>query len=182
MKFKYNFFLFSFLSITFLTISSYPQQMKSKIKTKMMKEQITKAVCVIHPTKGHKAHGLIIFSKVENGIKVVANIQGLKPGKHGFHIHEYGDCDIGNPNEPFSFVGGHFNPTKQPHGNHAGDFPVLFSNNGISKMIFFTNKFDLDDIIGKSVVIHQNPDDYRTDPSGNSGKRLGCGIISMYGF
>jgi len=138
-------------------------------------------------------NGFVAFKSVKNGVEVMVNVSGLpdyKPaqgsespiGPHGFHIHEYGDCDIGNPNEPFSFVGGHFNPTKQPHGNHAGDFPVLFSNNGISKMIFFTNKFDLDDIIGKSVVIHQNPDDYRTDPSGNSGKRLGCGIISMYGF
>jgi len=64
-----------------------------------------------------------------------------------------------------------------PHGNHAGDFPVLFSNNGVARMCFFTNKFKVADIIGKAVVIHQNPDDYRTQPAGDSGKRLACGVI-----
>ena len=67
--------------------------------------------------------------------------------------------------------------TNQPHGNHAGDFPVLFSNNGVARMCFFTNKFKVADIIGKAVVIHQSPDDYRTQPAGDAGKRLACGVI-----
>ncbi len=64
-----------------------------------------------------------------------------------------------------------------PHGNHAGDFPVLFSNDGYAEMTFFTNRFKPWEVIGKSVIIHQNPDDYRSQPSGNSGKRLACGVI-----
>jgi Cu-Zn family superoxide dismutase len=84
---------------------------------------------------------------------------------------------VGDPANPFESADGHWNPTNQPHGNHAGDFPVLFSNNGYSKMCFFTDKFHVHDIIGRSVIIHQNPDDYRTPPSGNSGKMLGCGVI-----
>ncbi|HOJ08962.1 MAG TPA: superoxide dismutase family protein, partial [Clostridiales bacterium] len=94
-----------------------------------------------------------------------------------FHIHQFGDCQVGNPSEPFKASGEHWNPTNQPHGNHAGDFPVLFSNNGYARMCFFTNKFKASDVVGKSVIIHENPDDYRTQPAGASGKRIGCGVI-----
>lgn len=73
--------------------------------------------------------------------------------------------------------GGHWNPTGAPHGNHAGDFPVLFSNHGKAQMCFLTDKFPVADIIGKAVVIHENPDDYRTQPAGSSGRRIACGII-----
>lgn len=66
-----------------------------------------------------------------------------------------------------------------PHGNHAGDFPVLFSNNGRAFMCFFTDRFRVRDIVGKAVIIHQNPDDYRSQPSGNAGKRLACGVIRL---
>jgi superoxide dismutase, Cu-Zn family len=72
-----------------------------------------------------------------------------------------------------------YNPLfiNQPHGNHVGDFPVLFSNYGYAYMCFFTDKFKVADIIGKLVVIHENSDDYRTQPAGNSGKKLACGVI-----
>jgi len=98
-------------------------------------------------------------------------------GPHGFHIHEFGDCQIGDPADPFQAVGGHWNPTNQPHGNHAGDFPVLFSNQGRANMCFFTNAFKPEQVINKAIIIHQNPDDYRTQPAGDAGKRLACGII-----
>ncbi len=122
------------------------------------------------------------------GTQVCIEVTGLPPyrpasngnapiGPLGFHIHECGNCDIGDPQDPFQQAGGHWNPTHQPHGNHAGDFPVLFSNNGYAHMCFYTNKFRPRDVVGKSIIIHQNPDDYRTQPSGNSGKRLACGVI-----
>jgi len=95
----------------------------------------------------------------------------------GFHIHEYGICEITDPMDPFSSAGGHYNPTDQPHGNHAGDLPVLFSNDGYARMSVFTSKFKPRDIIGRSIIIHQNPDDYRSQPAGNAGKRIGCGLI-----
>lgn len=69
-----------------------------------------------------------------------------------------------------------------PHGNHAGDFPVLFSNNGYARMSFFTDKFRVRDIIGRSVMIHENPDDYRSQPPGDSGKRIACGVIEAGPF
>ncbi|HHT62108.1 MAG: superoxide dismutase family protein [Bacillota bacterium] len=132
--------------------------------------------------------GIVYLRDVPGGAEVYANITGLPPyrpaqgdsppvGPHGFHIHERGDCSVGDPNDPFQGAGGHWNPTNQPHGNHAGDFPVLFSNNGNAWMIFFTDKFNVKDTLGKAIIIHENPDDYRTQPAGAAGKRLACGII-----
>lgn len=132
--------------------------------------------------------GTVTFMKVSNSVRVCANITGLprfqpaspntpQIGPHGFHIHQNGNCTVGDPANPFMAAGEHWNPDNQPHGNHAGDFPVLFSNNGIASMCFLTNRFRISDIIGKSIIIHQGPDDYKTQPAGNSGKRLACGII-----
>lgn len=132
--------------------------------------------------------GRVLFEEFSYGVVISVEVCGLpryqpaqggqQPvGPHGFHLHENGDCEIGDPQNPFSGAGGHWNPTNQPHGNHVGDFPVLFSNHGVAKMSFFSDKFRVQDIIGRSLIIHQNPDDYRTEPAGNSGKRLACGII-----
>ena len=146
---------------------------------------------VAHITGGPLApsiKGTVTFTQVRGGTEVFVEVNGLPPyrpavdgnpqiGPHGFHIHQNGTCAIGNPAEPFKPAGGHWNPTNQPHGNHAGDFPVLFSNNGYSKMTFFTNKFNVAQVIGKSVIIHESPDDYRTQPAGASGKMLACGVI-----
>ncbi|SHH90039.1 Copper/zinc superoxide dismutase (SODC) [Clostridium grantii DSM 8605] len=77
-------------------------------------------------------------------------------------------------------AGGHWNPKNQPHGNHAGDLPVLFSNNGVAIMSFFTDKFKVAGIINKAIIIHESPDDYTSQPSGNAGKRLACGLIQGF--
>jgi len=133
-------------------------------------------------------YGTVTFEDVPGGTMVFANFVGLpqyKPptgnqppiGPHGFHIHEHGNCRIGDPQDPFLAAGGHWNPHNQPHGNHAGDLPVLFSNNRRARMCFFTDKFKPHQVVGKSIVIHQNPDDYRSQPAGNAGKRLACGVI-----
>jgi len=135
--------------------------------------------------------GNVTFRDIPGGTMVCADITGLpeyqpaKDGKspvgpHGFHIHGKGDCSVGDPQNPFMAAGEHWNPYNQPHGNHAGDFPVLFSNHGRAYMCFFTDKFKVADVIGKSIVIHENPDDYRTQPAGNSGKKLACGVILQY--
>jgi len=135
-------------------------------------------------------NGYVIFRDVPGGCEVCTEVWGLPPykpakngkppvGPHGFHIHEFGNCEAGDPSSPFKKAGEHWNPTKQPHGNHAGDFPVLFSNNGYARMCFFTNKFKVKDVVGKSVIIHESPDDYRTQPAGAAGRRLACGVIRM---
>lgn len=139
----------------------------------------------------HNIRGVVRFYDVPGGTQVFVQMRGLplykaaqgdNPpiGPHGFHIHENGSCLVGNPDNPFQAAGDHWNPDNQPHGNHAGDFPVLFSNNGYARMCFFTNRFKPENVIGKSVIIHQNPDDYRSQPAGNSGKRLACGVIELY--
>lgn len=135
--------------------------------------------------------GTVMFKNVKGGTEVSVEINGLplyqpaKDGKapigpFGFHIHTLGNCSEGSPNDPFSSTSGHWNPTNQPHGNHAGDFPVLFSNDGYNKMTFFTNKFKVQDVIGKSIIIHENPDDYKSQPAGNSGKKIACGVIKRF--
>ena len=133
--------------------------------------------------------GIVRFKPYRDGTMVEVKINGLPGykkgedgespiGPFGFHIHNSGSCAIGDSSNPFLGAGSHYNPDKQPHGNHAGDLPVLFSNHGTAIMNFFTDKFQVNDVIGKAVVIHQNPDDYRTEPAGNSGKRIACGLIT----
>lgn len=134
-----------------------------------------------------KVHGTVKFLKISDGTWVEAEVFGLpdfseatesRPqiGPFAFHIHEFDTCGALHTDTPFEGAGGHWNPDGEPHGNHAGDFPVLFSNGGTAKMLFFTDRFFPEDIIGRSVVIHQSPDDYMTQPA-MGGKRIACGAI-----
>ena len=109
-----------------------------------------------------------------NGVLIQSQIFGL-PGKNNYyamHIHEKGDCT-----PPFNDTGMHYNPTNEPHPFHAGDLAPILSNHGYAYSVMFTTRFDIDDIIGRSVIIHINPDDFTTQPSGNSGDKIGCGVI-----
>lgn len=136
--------------------------------------------------------GYVRFQKVYGGVVVCASVWGLPEyepangkdepiGPFGFHIHKGETCTIGDPNDPFQAAEGHYNPENVPHGNHPGDFPVLIASDGYAQMCFFTNKFTIEEVLGKAMIIHQNPDDYRSQPAGNAGKRLACGIIKpMY--
>lgn len=132
--------------------------------------------------------GWVWITPAPGGSWVNVKVSGLPPyqpgnppiGPHGFHIHENGNCVVGDPQDPFQAAGGHWNPTNQPHGNHAGDLPNLFSNNGVADMRVYTNRFRPRQVIGKSVIIHMHPDDFRSQPSGASGPRLACGVIGVY--
>ena len=132
--------------------------------------------------------GTVTFRDVQGGTKVTVEIWGLpryQPagdgkqavGPHAFQLHENGNCRVGDPGNPFMAAGGQWNPGDQPQGNRAGDFPVLFSNRGFAFMSFFTDKLSVADVIGKAVVIHEGPDDYRMQTTGNSGRRLACGMV-----
>lgn len=114
---------------------------------------------------------------------VTADIYGLPTGEtgcdsgvFGFHIHEGEDCGS-NGQEPFSNTKGHYNPGDCPHPYHAGDLPPLFENDGYAYMSFLTNRFTATEIIGRTVVIHLKPDDFHSQPSGNSGEKIACGVI-----
>ncbi len=164
--------------------------MANVLRCKKRKRSIVKAYVHGGPV-APEINGVVYFFPYKDGSLVYAKLKGLPPympaqngespiGPHGFHIHEFGICAIGDPADPFLAAGGHWNPTNQPHGNHAGDFPVVFSNNGKAKMKFYTNRFRPSEVVDRSVMIHINPDDYRTQPSGNSGKRAACGVIKRY--
>ncbi|MDR3645647.1 MAG: superoxide dismutase family protein [Clostridia bacterium] len=132
--------------------------------------------------------GTVQFFDAPGGTVVRADVCGLPPykpapqggqpiGPFGFHIHEGPICGLGDGRNAFMGAAGHYNPKGQPHGNHAGDLPVLFSNNGCAHMIVYTSQFKPSHVVGHTVIIHQNPDDFRTQPAGNSGARIGCGVI-----
>jgi Cu-Zn family superoxide dismutase len=134
---------------------------------------------------GSQVGGTILFSPQGSGLRVVARVTGLKPGQeHGFHIHEKGDCSAPDAMS----AGGHFNPTAQPHGpqgmpHHGGDMPSLKADAmGHAEATFTVEGVSLtgptDGVIGKAVVVHAMPDDYKTQPTGNSGGRIACGVIA----
>lgn len=145
----------------------------------------TKAICILDPTKGNLVTGVVRFENVTGGVRIVASIDGLTPGKHGINIHEYGDVSAPDG----ASTGRHFNPTHKEHGGpdhlerHAGDLGnVVADQTGhadyerIDSIIKLTGP---DTIIGRSVVIHALPDDYKTQPTGNSGGRVACGVIAV---
>lgn len=130
-----------------------------------------------------KIQGSVDFAELDNGVLVIADINGLPTQGDkcscrvfGFHIHE-GDSCTGTKNDPFANTKAHFNPSNCPHPCHAGDMPPLFGNSGRAWLAFLTDRFTVSDIIGKTVVIHSGPDDFVTQPSGNSGEKIACGVI-----
>ncbi len=91
---------------------------------------------------------------------------------YALHIHENGNCTL-----PFDKTGNHYNPNNLPHPQHAGDLPPLLGNQGYAYSVFYTDRFKLPDILGRSLIIHSAADDFTTQPSGNAGVKIGCGII-----
>ena len=118
-----------------------------------------------------KSNGILITAEIFN-LPIIDNVNQI----YGFHIHEGNEC-TGNQEDYFKNAASHFSKVESPHPYHSGDMPPLFGNNGYAYLSFFTNKFTLNDIIGKVVIVHSHPDDFHTDPSGNSGEKIACGKI-----
>jgi Cu-Zn family superoxide dismutase len=123
---------------------------------------------------GNGIRGRVRFSQQADGVLVTAQLIGLpRNGFFAFHIHKGQSCSgAGFPN-----TFGHFNPTGAPHPDHAGDLPPLLSCDGSAYLSCLTNRFSLEDVLGRTVVVHSGTDDFRTQPSGNPGEKLACGII-----
>ena len=121
--------------------------------------------------------GTIKFYQKRGGILVVASVNGLPwdsaTGIFALHIHEGTMC----AGEGFSAAGGHFNPNHKLHPSHAGDLPPLFGCSGRAYLAVLTNRFTIGDVLGRTVVIHRNPDDFHTQPAGNAGDKIACGVI-----
>ena len=142
------------------------------------------ATAQLAPTKGNKTFGEATFEEAGDRVRVVIFVQGLKPGQeHGLHIHEGADCS-----GDAMGAKGHFNPHGRPHGlpggaaSHAGDLPALKANKeGRANITVELDTISLKPgpgyVIGRAVVVHADPDDYKTQPTGNSGARIACGVI-----
>lgn len=120
--------------------------------------------------------GTVTFYPTAGGVLVAAQIRGLPESTSGFfalHVHEGRSCG----GLDFAGSGAHFNPEGQSHPRHAGDLPPLLSRNGNAFLAVETDRFHLREIIGRTVVIHSGADDFRTQPAGDSGRKIGCGII-----
>jgi len=141
------------------------------------------ATVTLDPASGSQAHGTVTFIRQGDGILVKAEITGLTPGQHGIHIHDKGDCSAPDAMS----AGGHFNPTGMPHGgpmtemHHAGDFGNLVADeNGVVhfEQVFHGLSFEgTNSIIGRAIIVHAKADDLTSQPSGNSGARVACGVI-----
>lgn len=128
-------------------------------------------------------YGVVLFYQTPLGVLIIAQFQGLPSDTGdnmerflGFHIHENGNCSQNEAYE-FNMTGNHYNPDDKEHPNHRGDLPAILNCNGFAWQSFITNGFEVTDIIGKSVVVHSKHDDFMTQPSGNSGEKIGCGVI-----
>ena len=133
--------------------------------------------------------GSALLTQLEQGVQIVVAVSGLPAGKHALHIHETGECE-----PPFESAGGHFNPTDvehgwdNPEGPHAGDLPNIYVGEGAVQVEYITDRLTLEDgetslfdDDGAAIVIHQGQDDYVSEPAGDAGMRLACGVIEQSG-
>jgi Cu-Zn family superoxide dismutase len=151
----------------------------------MFRAEGPQAEAELQPTKGNTAKGTATFTQVGDKVRVHAVVTGLKPGQeHGFHVHEVGDCSSGDGMS----TKGHFNPYGKPHAHfstaerHAGDLPALKAD--ASGRAELTVELDVltvaagpASIVGRGLIVHAQPDDYRTQPTGNAGGRIACAVI-----
>jgi Cu-Zn family superoxide dismutase len=145
----------------------------------------TKAIAVLMPAANNPVRGTVTFEKVDGGVKITAHITGLTPGKHGFHVHEYGDCSAPD----FTSAGPHFMAPGESHGaptdstSHQGDMGNLVADaDGVAHLEWVDPHMSLDgphSILGRSVILHEKEDDLTTQPTGNSGGRIACGVIGL---
>jgi Cu-Zn family superoxide dismutase len=146
---------------------------------------VAKGVAVLSPTKGSNVSGVVTFTKVDGGVMIIADMTGLTPGKHGFHIHEFGDCSAADATS----AGGHFNPHNMEHGapdalmRHAGDFGNLEADESgkahYERMDTIISLKGAHSIIGHGVIVHEKADDLKSQPTGNAGARVACGVIGV---
>lgn len=162
-------------------ISEPAQTSEPAHKPSTIRSPAAKAVLI--PTSGNDVQGVVTFTPSAEGMVVHADVTGLTPGAHGFHIHETGDCSAPDGTS----AGGHFNPTEHEHGapadthRHAGDMGNIIADESGHGVLEWTDPDMTVDgeksIIGRAVIVHADEDDYATQPTGNAGARVACGVI-----
>jgi Cu-Zn family superoxide dismutase len=144
---------------------------------------VARATADLGPSSGSNVRGTVTFERESGGVHVTADLTGLTPGTHGFHIHEKGDCSAPDG----SSAGGHFNPTGMQHGSpdaephHMGDLGNIVADSSgaahYDHVVSFLSLSGANSIVGKAVVVHMNADDLTSQPAGNAGARIACGVI-----
>ena len=129
-------------------------------------------------------YGTVRFDKTPMGVLVSVEVMGLPAPENpcespifALHLHEGGTC-LDEDGEPFGGAGGHYNPHLCPHPYHAGDLPPLCGADGVALSCFLTTRFSVEEVLGKTVILHDSPDDFVTQPAGNAGSRIACGVIT----
>lgn len=176
------------LLLVFFALGCAQQEQDEEAKTAQETVPPTtnsKAVAVLHPTEGSNVSGTVTFEAVDEGVQVEGEFEGLSEGKHGFHIHQYGDCSA----EDASSAGGHYNPDESQHGSptaenrHMGDMGNLSaSDDGTATIDYVDPEISLDgadNVIGRAVIVHGGEDDLESQPSGAAGPRMACGVIGL---
>lgn len=148
---------------------------------RMLERDMPQAVAQINGTsRVAPIQGFVRFFAVPGGgVLIETDISGLPREAtentkqfYGFHIHEFGDCS-----ENFTRTGDHYNPTDREHPMHAGDMIPLMSSDGNAWMVFYDRDLEIPQVVGRTVIVHRRPDDFTTQPSGNSGEKIACGVI-----
>lgn len=150
-------------------------------------DEPVRATAMLQSTVGNTATGMVTFTKAADGVRVVADLEGLSPGDHGFHIHMFGDCSSGDGNS----AGGHFNPTGAAHAaptaaaghRHTGDLGNITAGADgkahleyVDPLLAFAGEHN---ILGRGVIVHADRDDFTTQPTGAAGARVACGVIGV---
>ena len=178
--------------VGFLAVTGCATETETEVETldttaAQMESDMARATATLEPTQGNNASGEVTFTEDQGGVHVQGRITNLSEGQHGFHIHENGDCSAPDA----SSAGGHFNPTNAQHGapsdpqgqHHIGDMGNIMANASGTAIVDTT--FDYltlngqNSIIGRAVIVHQGADDLTSQPSGDAGPRLACGVIDM---
>lgn len=144
------------------------------------------ATAIIRGSADYPAiRGRVSFSQARDGVVVITELYGLptdgdvctRKRIFALHIHEGVRCAPTSGEDPFSDAGGHYNPNRCPHPYHAGDLPPVFASDGFAWSAVYLERFTIDEIIGKTVILHDGVDDFTSQPAGNAGNRIACGVI-----
>tara|TARA_R110000823_G_scaffold229910_1_gene356795 strand:- start:1731 stop:2297 length:567 start_codon:yes stop_codon:yes gene_type:complete len=184
-----NYFIMTLLCVTLVGCKETVKENETDSEEKIgVVEKAITATALISAKSNSAVKGTVTFTEKEGKVFMKANFTGLTPGEHAIHIHENGDCSA----DDGSSAGGHWNPTKEDHGAwehkafHKGDIGNLVADeNGIATITKETDLWCIScedenkNIVGKSIVVHKDLDDMKSQPSGNAGNRIGCGEIVL---
>lgn len=170
--------LFSYLAIAVVIANCSPEQPHVDINQPI----INNAVAIVQSINGSEVSGSVNFENTENGVQVTATLSGLTGTMHGFHIHQYGDCSA----DDGTSAGGHFNPRGNEHAGpdamnrHMGDMGNINADeNGNATLDYVDGTINMNQIIGRGIIVHGGVDDLESQPSGAAGPRIGCGVIGI---